>query len=120
MGRKSAVQVLAAHLNALMDADPASSSTLKLAARSGVKQRTINNAQKARHDPKLSTIEGLARAFRLEPYQLLCPTDDEKFLVLCRAWNEADPQGKELLMGAADVVLHRLSERRKDAGTPDH
>lgn len=107
MGKKSVIAVLAENLRALMAANPSLSSSPKMAKRSGVSARTVNNAGNARHDPKLSSVEAMAKSFGLEAYQLLVPSVEKKFLELCRAWNETDELGKELLVGAAETALRR-------------
>lgn len=108
-GKKSAAAVLASNLRGLMadDRTRTLSSSPKVAARSGVAQRTVNNMEKARHDPHLSSIEAIARAFSLEPYQLLCPQDEKEFFQLVRAWHAGTPQERELLLAAAETVTRR-------------
>jgi transcriptional regulator with XRE-family HTH domain len=111
MGKKVALSLLATNLRALMKADADLSSSPKLAARSGVGQHTVNNLEKARHDPKLSTIEAIARAFGLEVYQLLVPSDDTAFLQVIRAWQQASPEDRELVLAAAETVARRAASR---------
>jgi transcriptional regulator with XRE-family HTH domain len=120
MGKKSAIAVLAANVKLWMAEKFGRSSSPKLAAKSGVGQRTINNVEKARHDPKLSTIEAIARAFGIEPYQLLCPASEKEFLQVLAAWQHADQPGKELLLVAAETVMRRHGATDRLDKAPDH
>jgi transcriptional regulator with XRE-family HTH domain len=106
--RHGTAAILAANLRALMLATFGRTSSPQVAKKSGVAQRTINNVEKGRFDPKLSTIDAIARVFGLEAYQLLCPVNEEKeFLRVAQAWQQADALGRELLAGAADTVIRR-------------
>lgn len=117
MSKKSVITILAENLRALMAATPALSSSPKVASKGGVSARTINNAEKARHDPKLSSVEAIARRFGLETYQLLIPSEDKDFFDLCRAWNQSNEVGRELMLGAAETAL-RISHAatKRDPG----
>ncbi len=115
MAKKPAAQILAENLRRLMGADASLSSGPKLARASGVSQKTINNIEKGRHDTRLSSIEKLARVFRLEPYIFLTPVD-ENILPILRAYVQTDSRGRELLQSAADAVIMGGHGRPSKAG----
>lgn len=119
MGKKSVIAVLAENLKALMSSTPDLSSSPKLARKAGVSARTVNNAENARHDPKLSSVEAIARAFGLDTHQLLTPAVDKSFLTLSSAWNEADELGRELMLNAAEIALRRAHGGGRKPGTAD-
>src|SRR5688572_27133961 len=48
----------------------------------GVSTKTANNVENARHNTKLTTIIALAAALGVEPFQLLIPVKDTKFLAV--------------------------------------
>jgi len=112
--KKSAGELLAENLKALMEADTNLSSGPKVAKASGVTRKSINNIGDNRHDPRLSSIEAIAEAFDLEPYQLLMPGLNSDLLLLYRAYNDANESGRELLTQAAEVAL---KARERKAGT---
>jgi transcriptional regulator with XRE-family HTH domain len=107
MGKKNILAVLGENLRRLMDAHPDLSSSPKMATKTGIAARTINNVENQRHDAKVGTVEAIAKAFGLQPYQLLCPTDDKEFFLVCKAWNLANESGRDLLLGAAETVIRR-------------
>jgi transcriptional regulator with XRE-family HTH domain len=117
MGKKQALTVLAQNLRALMTGDSTLSSSPKLAAKSGVGQHTVNNLEKARHDPKLSTIEAIAHAFGLEVYQMLVPSDDRELLQVIRAWQQATPADRELVLAAAETIARRAASRASSSSS---
>lgn len=86
-------------------------SETKLEELSNVSQKTINNIKHQRHDPYLGQIEKLAEALGIEPYQLLCPAPDDKFLALCLAWAQSDDRGRGDLHAIAEAVL-----KKRDGG----
>ena len=103
--RKSAGEVLAANLKALMASEANLSSGPKVAKASGVTRKSVNNLTENRHDPKLSSVEAIARAFGLDAYQILAPGIDNNLLAIFRAYNETGESGRELLTQAAEVAL---------------
>jgi DNA-binding XRE family transcriptional regulator len=117
MGKEKSLAVLAANLKALMERRPDLSSGAKLAKRSGIAQKTINNIENGRHDPKLSTVEALARAFNLRSHQLLCPTEEASFLVVAQAYAQTDDAGKHLLRLAAETLLKRDGDEATQGST---
>lgn len=113
--KKRAAIVLAENLRRLMDGDLNLSTGPKLAKASGVSQKTINNIEKARCDTRLSSMEKLAKVFRVEPYVFLTPSD-ENLLPIVRAYSQTDGRGRELLHSAADAVLQGGNGRGNKIG----
>lgn len=112
--KKTALEVLSENLAALMAADTNLSTGPKVAALAGTSRKTINNLVKKRHDPHLSLIESIAKAFRLEVYQLLLPELDENLLAIFRVYRETGEAGQNLLSAAAETA--RGIHERKTAG----
>lgn len=111
MKKKNVRDVLASNLAHLMSQSPDLSSGPKLAKASGVTQKTINNIVKGRHDPKLTSVEKIAKVFGVEAHQLLCPAAEQTaFLAVCRAYNETDDRGREILNATAEALLPRVSK----------
>jgi hypothetical protein len=106
VSKRSAASILAENLKRLMNQDANLESGPKLAKHSHTAAKTINNVLKERHDTQLSTIEGLAAAFGLEPYQILLPAEDESFLQIVYAYKKGGEQGRRLLKLAAETALH--------------
>jgi transcriptional regulator with XRE-family HTH domain len=118
--KRPILDVLAGNLRALMSDERhrVLSTSPKVAMRSGVAQRTVNNMQKGRHDPQLSTIEAIARAFNLSAYQLLCPSEDRDALKLLHAWQVGTASDRELLLAAAETVTRRHANHQPKSSTP--
>ena len=116
-GKKTARDVLAENLSALMAAREDVNSGPKLAAKSGASQKTISNILKKRHDPKLSTVEQIARVFGLEAHQLLCVNaPEDNFLLVCRAYNETDERGRQYLNATAEALLGKPNRQARSTG----
>lgn len=115
MGKKRAAELLAENLKRLMEADADLSNGPKLAKASGVSQKTINNIERARKDPRLSSIEKIARAYGTEAYLFLTP-GDENLLQIVLAYTQTDARGRELLQSAADAVLIGANGRARKTG----
>lgn len=105
MRKKSATEVLAENLRTLMDSDPNLDSDRKLAKVAGVSHKTINNILQKRHDVLISNVEKLARAFRIETHQLICPIPDRSFLTICQAYSSTDVRGRDFLAATAETVM---------------
>lgn len=73
----------------------------------GVAPKTVNNIERARHNVQLDTLDSLAKKFHLEPYQLLIPAEDEKFLDVIRAWAQLDARGRADFHAIAEKWLER-------------
>lgn len=102
-----AKQVLAQNLRQLMEADPNMSSTVKVAARSGVSQRTVSNMTRAAHDFQTSQIEKIAAAFRISVAQLLSPAQDMLAFDVVRVLRSTDETGKAILNVALEAAKAR-------------
>ena len=72
---KTPEKVLSENLIRLMAHYPSLSSEAKVAKAGGISQRTVNRARNAAQ-VKLDSLQGLARAFGLAPWQLLIPELD--------------------------------------------
>ncbi|AEA61367.1 helix-turn-helix domain-containing protein [Burkholderia gladioli] len=62
MNKRSAREILADKLSALMDAHPILNTQGKLAARAGLAQRTVGRMKKNEADPQLGHVEAVATA----------------------------------------------------------
>lgn len=101
MGKRTAGQVLADNVKRLKNGHHQLKSASRVASRSGKVQKTINNVENARFDPKLSTIEAIAKAFGVDPWVLIYPALDENFLLISRAYSQANASGRDLIILAA-------------------
>jgi len=65
-------EILAANIKKLMVADPNLNTQAKLAAKASLAQKTVSNVlNKTGPAPTVSTLEGLAKAFKTAPWRLL-------------------------------------------------
>lgn len=102
--------VLAQNLAALMAAHPLLTSQQAVAAaakRAGytVDQKTVSRVLRAEVSVQLVTLEALARAFEVEPYQLLVPGLDPRNPQVLRRLSEAEER------------LYRALEEARRGGT---
>jgi transcriptional regulator with XRE-family HTH domain len=117
--RKNVLTILSANLRALMAESRDLTSSTRVATKAAIAQRTVNNLEHGRHDPHLSTIDAIAHAFNLEPYQLLCPAEERELFQVLRAWHVGTAQDRELLLAAAETVNRRHGSMAPlKAGTP--
>lgn len=65
---------LARNIEALMDARLELDSQTKIAEKAGVSQSTVGRAYRGEAGTRLETVEALASAFDLDPWQLLWPS----------------------------------------------
>lgn len=84
---------------ALMGSHPALSSNPKLSEKTKLGTGTIHRIRNGQADANLSTLEALAKAFDLQPWQLLVPN--------------FDPGNLPALLNATEAEM-RLWERLKD------
>ena len=69
-----AQETLVENLRALMQANPQTHGTqAKVAQRSGVDQTTVGRILRKCHHPTTEVLQGLARAFEVQTWQLLAP-----------------------------------------------
>lgn len=73
----------------------------------GVNPKTANNVENSRHNTKLQTIINLAKALGVEPYHLLMPVEDEKFLAVMQAWAQSSDGERDNLHVIAEAMLKR-------------
>lgn len=99
-------QTLAANLRYLMDLEHLSET--KLAKRSGVAQRTINDILNQKSSATLDTVQALAAAFGLNLWHLIMPNlpDDLKkspsISRLYASYVRASPEGRKFIEMAAE------------------
>jgi len=98
-------QVLADNLKRLMEHYPALNSENKVAKAGRISQRTVNRARNA-IQIKLDSLQGLARAFGLAPWQMLIP--------------DLDPANPPLLAATKEekALYQRLQDAAKAIYTP--
>lgn len=78
---------------------------------------SASRIKEAKTSVGLGIVEKVAKAFDVEPYQLLYPASQQKaFLALCKAYIETDERGREFLGGTAEAMLKRRGDR---TGTAD-
>ena len=87
--------ILAANVRALMQANPSLKTQGAVAdatRRAGlaIDQKTVGRVLKASHAVQLDTVQALAAAFGVEPYQLLIPGLDPKNPQILRALSKAE------------------------------
>jgi DNA-binding phage protein len=102
--KKAAMVYLAENLKTLMSADANLSSGPRVAKAAGISRKSINNIIEQRHDPRLSSVDEIAKAFRLEAYQILTPELDKNLIAIFRAYRETDVSGQELIAAAAEIA----------------
>lgn len=85
-------RLLAANLETLMHARPTLRTQSAVAKAAAVDQRTVGRILRCEHAPTLAQVEKLAKAFALQPWQLLAPEldpEDLPVLVLSRSQSDA-------------------------------
>jgi transcriptional regulator with XRE-family HTH domain len=80
---RTALETLAANLRALMGAREELRTQARVGAKAGMDQRTVGRILNREHAPTLPQLDGLARAFGLEPWQLLVPGFDPLDMPVC-------------------------------------
>lgn len=92
-------KILAENLAALMAAHKDLDSQPKVAAatRGAIDQTTVGRVLKGQHSVQISTVEALAKAFDVEPYQLLIPGLNAKNPQVLRAISEKEERFYKLL-----------------------
>ena len=99
-------EVLSANLNRLMDEPDPPITQVAVSKVSGLPQRTISRIKRGEVSPQLDSIDALARAFGLSPWQLLVPGLDPRNPPLLRS---ASPEEKALY----DRILAAAQELSK-------
>lgn len=84
----------------------------------GVSLKTANNIENSRHQTTLQTIKKIAESVGVEPFQLLLPVKDAKFLDVVLAWGQTDDSGRDNLHAIAEAMLRRRNENASRADTP--
>lgn len=104
-------KVIAENVRALMQAGRnglrTQAAVSEAARRSGhpLDQKSVSRVLKAANAPQADTIEAIARAFDLEPYQLLVPGLDPR-----------NPQVLRMLSPSEERLYQALEAARQDAG----
>lgn len=102
----SARENLARNLRVLMDMTPDLSSQPKIAKRSGVSQSTVGRLIRGDVRCKLDSLDGVARAFGLQAWQLLVPELDPRNPPLLRELNHHERELYERIREAAQELVH--------------
>lgn len=106
----SARDILAANIQRLMDANPSLSSLVKVAAeakRKGhtVSKNAVDSAKSGSHAVNMDTLDGIARAFEMDAWQLLVPNMNPSNPPVLRSIGETeDEMYKRLRSAAAEIV----------------
>jgi len=106
----SARDILATNIQRLMDANPPLSSLVKVAAeakRKGhtVSKNAVDSAKSGAHAINMDTLDGIARAFEMEAWQLLVPNMNPNNPPVLRSIGETeDEMYKRLRSAAAEIV----------------
>ena len=107
--RKTAIDILAINLRWLMERDKLSEGDV--AKKAGIDKKTINNILNRRNEPQLDIVEAVAKAFGLEPWQLLVDgmgeamTRDGKLGSLIEAYAKTDDSGRESMLKVAEIAV---------------
>lgn len=110
----SARDILAANIQRLMDASPSLSSLVKVAAEAkrrghAVSKNAVDSAKSGAHAVNMDTLDGIARAFDMEAWQLLVPNMNPKNPPVLRSIGETeDEMYKRLRSAAAEIVAMGL------------
>lgn len=106
----SARAILATNIKRLMDANPSLSSLVKVAEEAKRKGHTISknavdSAKSGAHATNMDTLDGIARAFEMEAWQLLVPNMNPQNPPVLRSIGETeDEMYKRLRNAAAEIV----------------
>lgn len=111
--------ILAQNLKMLLQTDRILNSGPKVAKASGVSRKSINNIADNRHDPHLSSVEAIAKAYGIEAYQILTPGLDNNLLAIYRVYSETDESGRDLIAAAAEAVRKARERRNGKTGTDE-
>jgi transcriptional regulator with XRE-family HTH domain len=102
-------KILAENVRALMDANKMTLGTqpkVAKATKGKLDQTTIGRVLAAKHRVQIDTLQALAEAFNLEPYQLLIPDLDAK-----------NPQAMRSLSQTDERIFKVLDEARRGGST---
>jgi transcriptional regulator with XRE-family HTH domain len=100
----SSGQVLSANLQRLMDEAKPPITQMAVSKVSGIPQRTISRIKRGEVSPTLNSIDGLAKAFGLLPWQLLVPEMDPRNPPLLRAASQEEKELYDRLLAAAEQL----------------
>ena len=109
---KSIKTVLWANVRALMLLKYGKENINRLAADAKIGIGSVQRIKEAQTSVGIEIVESVAHSFKVEPWQLLAPgMDDEKFLVVLRAWQDTDGRGRRMLLSAAEGASEDESAR---------
>lgn len=97
-------QVLSANLERLMDKVEPRITQVAVSKASGIPQRTISRIKNGEVSPTLNSIDGLAKAFGLLPWQLLVPDMDPKNPPLLRSATQEEKELYARILAAAQQL----------------
>lgn len=98
-------------LHAAIDPKTRPDNSNALAKRLGLPQRTIYGVLNGETDP-YESLDQIAAALRLHPWQLLYPIGDKSMLRLLRAYNEASDEGRRIIEIAVKGVEAEIAENK--------
>ena len=104
--RLTAREILSENLRALMAVRPDLDSQPKIAARAGIKQSSVGRIIRGEVECKIDSVDGLARAFGLETWQLLLPGLDVRHPPILRSINDKERALYERLKVAAQDIAN--------------
>lgn len=114
-GDKSLKTVLWENVRALMVQRYGAENLTRLARDAKLGPGTATRIKAAETSVGLDVIEKIARAFKVEPWQLLAPgLSDEKFLEILTAWNDTDGRGRRMLLRAAEGAAEEDENSRSE------
>ena len=111
MGSRDVSDVLAANIAVLIERAKRDQKLTSLAK--SFTPKTLNNLAKKRHKPTLKTLQCVAEAFHLEPWQLLVPGFHVEMLLdpqvpkLVRAYADADDNGRAAISAVVAISSKR-------------
>jgi DNA-binding Xre family transcriptional regulator len=104
MSALSLGEIIADNVQRLMDARGWSESML--AQETSLAKKTVNNLINVRHDIKISTIEAVARALKIQPWELLMRgapiTDRDALGNLVDRYSKSSAEGREMILKIAE------------------
>ena len=94
----------------------------RVADAGGLSQRSVSNARNKTRDLQISTIAGLAKAFKLPPWVMLLPNEELKqyaqngALDFIQNYFSASPHGREIIAAVAES--HSKPHRNNPSDDP--
>jgi len=103
MTEKSAKATLAQRLRELMDTRPDLDTQAKVAARTHLSQSTVARILSQQQAASVDSLEAIAHAFGLQPYELLMPEPQDA--TLARGLDRLSPADKQRILSYIEIVV---------------